>query len=165
MRSFSPEAQRGQGCSRRSHSKSEAQADKKLQNSAVGAPCMRGGGAEGEPAEGGQGQVCRRLPSSLACSLLPPLVCLENDSQECSRILMDGRQGPGSIREPLQGGWQDWAVGPERLVTREPCVQLGRQALGKHARLGLLCQCVPSAGLPPAFPSLCTDALQVIHRW
>lgn len=90
----------------------------------LGAPCVHGRGVEGQQREGGGGAgFPMSLPSSppppfpsppppspspsppLLSSLLlspslPRTVCLENDSQECSKILMD--EEAGLLCEPLQ---------------------------------------------------------------
>lgn len=56
------------------------------------------------------------LPSA-AIPSLPRTVCLENDSQECSKILMDEEAGL-QYRKPLQDGEADGAGGPGRLAVR-----------------------------------------------
>lgn len=94
--SFSSEAQRGQRSCSRSHSKSMTQADHIRQNSpgVGGNMCawekvLRGSRREG----GGRARFASSLLCSLPCSILSlPQICLENDSQECSKILMDGKE-------------------------------------------------------------------------
>lgn len=74
---------------------------------------------EGEQARGRRrGWVCIQPPLSPSPAPFSPLhagVCLENDSQECSKILMDGEAGlqypetsPGWGGRPEPWGQRGW---------------------------------------------------------
>lgn len=57
------------------------------------------------------------LPPPLLLSL-PHTVCLENDSQECSKILMDGKAELQYPENLSRVGRRGWAEGPERPMIR-----------------------------------------------